>query len=532
MAKKSYTFAELSDEAKKKVIERERDNYLKNLDIDYWSETVIENFKTYMTEKYGIEVDEVGFDISYSQGDGASFTFDRQGIAQMNQDIDSENNPFLIGFDGDKKVLEYIKKECTENGDVMIARCERTNFHYQHERTVTAYVEADVNSIMSPFTEEEFIDKLFTVADGWNKYENLQPETTTTYFKTPDNGMIEYDDTKKYDTYTCGNPDQKWYHTPFTYAELVRIANDYNIDSAKLNKAGFSLLENHGLASDIENYLEDNDIFDIAAFVISLITSPVFAKEVGEEKAMTTEELFAEHPELGYVSKLENEIDKLVDVLESNLEQVVVDESKQLYKDLRESYEDATSDESISEWLEVNDMGEYTEDGEIYYGDMPKLTYRELSDVVKNKLNSQYYDVYNFFDMNEVMISDKLEKITELGFKNPRFEYDYPNGDYTSMQVKLRFDSYDFAVAKTWILAGLPQDIIDSTTSEKDIPEQYKEFCNNNKKALFAGIDRTTTDLFRSTYIEDTSEEAIESYYDGDLFFPDGTPVDEVDDDE
>lgn len=100
------------------------------------------------------------------------------------------------------------------------------------------------------------------------------------------------------------------------------------------------------------------------------------------------------------------------------------------------------------------------------------------------------------------------------------------------MQVKLRYDSYDFAVAKTWILAGLPQDVIDSTTSEKDIPEQYKEFCDNNKKALFAGIDRTTTDLFRSTYIEDTSEETIESYYGGDLFFPDGTPVDEVDDDE
>jgi len=63
-----------------------------------WSESVIENFKSYMEGKYGIEVTDVGYDVSYSQGSGASFTFDRQGISMMNEEIDKADNPFLLGY--------------------------------------------------------------------------------------------------------------------------------------------------------------------------------------------------------------------------------------------------------------------------------------------------------------------------------------------------------------------------------------------------------------------------------------------------
>lgn len=534
MAKKSYTFAELSDEARKKVIERERNTYLEGM-TEEWSESVIENFKSYMEGKYGIEVTDVGYDVSYSQGSGASFTFDRQGISMMNEEIDKADNPFLLGYKTDdpihEKVIKFVKEESIANGSVMIAECKRTTHQYQHENTVSAYVEADIYSIQTPYGQDELIDQYFTVADGWNKYDVLAPSLLQAYFKTPEDGFIEYDDQKKYDAW-CLGADNKWYYVPFTYADLVRIANDYNIDSNLLNTAGFTRPTERTLETDIENYLEENDIFDIAKFIIQTVTVPTFAKEVSGEEPKTTEELLGSNPDVLFVPDMEKELEILASEMEENLGQIVIDESRQLYRDLEKEYEAATSDESIAEWLEVNDMDEYTEDGEIYYGDMPKLTYSELSGVAKNKLNSQYYLMYDFHDMNDAMISDKLGKIAELGFKNPRFEYTYPNGDYSSMQVKLRYDSYDFAVAKTWILAGLPQDIIDSTTSEKDIPEQYKEFCYKNKKALFAGIDRTTTDLFRSTYLEDTSEEAIESYYEGDLFYPDGTPVDEVDDDE
>ena len=124
MAKKSYTFAELSDEARKKVIERERNTYLEGM-TEEWSESVIENFKSYMEGKYGIEVTDVGYDVSYSQGSGASFTFDRQGISMMNEEIDKADNPFLLGYKTDdpihEKVIKFVKEESIANGSVMIA---------------------------------------------------------------------------------------------------------------------------------------------------------------------------------------------------------------------------------------------------------------------------------------------------------------------------------------------------------------------------------------------------------------------------
>ena len=99
-----------------------------------WSESVIENFKSYMEGKYGIEVTDVGYDVSYSQGSGASFTFDRQGISMMNEEIDKADNPFLLGYKTDdpihEKVIKFVKEESIANGSVMIAECKRTTHQY------------------------------------------------------------------------------------------------------------------------------------------------------------------------------------------------------------------------------------------------------------------------------------------------------------------------------------------------------------------------------------------------------------------
>ena len=68
----TYSFSELSPEAKKNALDNNRDI---NVDYEGWSDPVIEGFKEDM-EEIGIGDLEVYYTGFYSQGDGASFTTD------------------------------------------------------------------------------------------------------------------------------------------------------------------------------------------------------------------------------------------------------------------------------------------------------------------------------------------------------------------------------------------------------------------------------------------------------------------------
>ena len=88
---KTYSFEELSPEAKKKAIQN---HYDININYDGWSDGVIEGFKEDMAE-IGIEDPEVQFSGFYSQGDGASFTSEDIDTRKLFDAVGIESNEFL-----------------------------------------------------------------------------------------------------------------------------------------------------------------------------------------------------------------------------------------------------------------------------------------------------------------------------------------------------------------------------------------------------------------------------------------------------
>lgn len=132
---KSYTFDELSPEAKKNAIEKNRDYDIESYD---WWEPIIEGF-TEDLEEIGMTDVDCQFSGFYSQGDGASFT----GKVSDNQKflkavgVTSE----LVGL-GSKfsSKFENVLNEISDNLYITIHR--ESNRHY-HSKTISASVEVD-----------------------------------------------------------------------------------------------------------------------------------------------------------------------------------------------------------------------------------------------------------------------------------------------------------------------------------------------------------------------------------------------------
>jgi len=110
-----YTFAELSDKAKKKVLESFHDI---NTDFDQWNDYLIDQFKEELQE-IGFEGAEIQYSGFWSQGDGLSF--------------DAEIN--LKKFNLSARLLA-IAEDC----NFCISQTGFAN-HYSHEKT--RYIEFD-----------------------------------------------------------------------------------------------------------------------------------------------------------------------------------------------------------------------------------------------------------------------------------------------------------------------------------------------------------------------------------------------------
>ncbi len=132
---KSYTFDELSPEAKKNAIEKNRDYDIESYD---WWEPIIEGF-TEDLEEIGMTDLDCQFSGFYSQGDGASFT----GKVSDNQKFLKAVGvtPELVGL-GSKisSKFENVLNEISDNLYITIQR--ESNRHY-HSKTVSALVEVD-----------------------------------------------------------------------------------------------------------------------------------------------------------------------------------------------------------------------------------------------------------------------------------------------------------------------------------------------------------------------------------------------------
>jgi hypothetical protein len=149
---RTYSFDELSPEAKKKALEKNRDI---NIDYTGWEDLTIDDFKEEVKED-GINDLEVTYTGFHSQGDGASFTsndidtrkiFNAAGIKSdgaLNMEVDDErskgvNKEFYDLLDTMEDIGQ-LERNRIKPEEIRVT-VERINSRYYHENTVRANVE-------------------------------------------------------------------------------------------------------------------------------------------------------------------------------------------------------------------------------------------------------------------------------------------------------------------------------------------------------------------------------------------------------
>ena len=133
---KSYTFDELSPEAKQHAIESNRDYNIEGYD---WWDPIIEGF-TEDLEEIGMAGIDCQFSGFHGQGDGASFT----GKVNDNKKFLSALgiNP-LENLARGREVSENIKEALEELAENIYITIERHDSRYYHYNTIAANVEVD-----------------------------------------------------------------------------------------------------------------------------------------------------------------------------------------------------------------------------------------------------------------------------------------------------------------------------------------------------------------------------------------------------
>jgi hypothetical protein len=140
---KVYPFAELSDKAKKRALDKFRDV---NTDHNWWDFTY-EEWKESLREKIGIEKAEIQFSGFSCQGDGASFTgwISEEWIKRFVGERRDRFPLLAAGFEADDPTVEIRE-----------AQVVRRSSMYVHE--MTCYVSLDVRGSGDSEAEAKAVD--------------------------------------------------------------------------------------------------------------------------------------------------------------------------------------------------------------------------------------------------------------------------------------------------------------------------------------------------------------------------------------
>ena len=527
---KPYNFADLSAEAKEKVIKRKYDDTVQAIIDPDWYEMTVEEFKEKIQKTYDIEVDDVQFSGFYSQGDGASFTFFKNYLDLMNEDIDKKGNIFLAGIPNDamaKAVVDFIRRESRETygGYMVSCECTRSDFRHVHERSVTPSVNLEVYSFDDVQTtiinyvnnhRDEF-EGIFR--DNLVDLIHLNPSTNSV------NDYTDYD--KEMEFYIGFDENQNGDFEQFqkvtvTINDLINMFDD----STGILSYSDIIRSANGIEDIIEEFGTPVEIIDCVIHIVG----PEKFIEILTGKApegIDPYELYKELSGAPYVS--EDDVQRIVDIMDGNLEELVISESKALYEQLRKEYEALTDESQVSDWLEANDTDQYDENGDPYVDRDSAYTYSELGRVAQTKLKNQFYDNYNFEDFNDAKIQEKIAKIRELGFVGVKFEITLPD------TCKIIHTDIDYNKTKEWMLAGYKGTSIYDELINMDmrqLPDGVKQQAEDVKLQLLGKLEEKMSAWVAATYDSDISDEMIEEYYADDRFFEDGTFYEDPDEDE
>ena len=126
-----YEFSELGEEAKQRVIERNRDYAA----VDEWWDSTYEYWKEEL-ERLGFHNAKINFSGFYSQGDGASFEADIH-IPKLVA-LRREKMEAAASLHEELSYYEDLVRYCKEMEDPFLLEVQRTQYHhYVHANTVT-----------------------------------------------------------------------------------------------------------------------------------------------------------------------------------------------------------------------------------------------------------------------------------------------------------------------------------------------------------------------------------------------------------
>lgn len=121
---KVYSFKELDDTAKNKVLEESRSI---NVEFDDWHDYILDEWKAKL-ETLGFNGVEINYSGFWSQGDGASFT--------------AKSIDLWTYIKSQKQGKKYASlKKWIDDGE-LTASVERETHHYYHEKTVSSTIES------------------------------------------------------------------------------------------------------------------------------------------------------------------------------------------------------------------------------------------------------------------------------------------------------------------------------------------------------------------------------------------------------
>lgn len=141
-----YKFSELSSEAKEQAIEKWYNEDEQQIQCDMFAE----DSKMYLSEIF--ENVDLCYSLSYCQGDGLSFTFDKlysNDIIRLLNDFKTMNTDRLYWISEDaKESIQKLLKDFTINeklinGLDLYLISERYNSHYYHSKTVDITLDTD-----------------------------------------------------------------------------------------------------------------------------------------------------------------------------------------------------------------------------------------------------------------------------------------------------------------------------------------------------------------------------------------------------
>lgn len=510
MNKTGLKYDELSDESKKVVLNANREITTENQN---WHEYILDEEKTKLETEYGFDSPKILYSGFWSQGDGASFTFDGCYPDFINSDLFTKNEHMLSGWDMDEQLKKFIENNISENGDMFYASSTRTG-RYLHEKSVSYDVSCDSGYDMDTAShfDEVFSDWTCGNDSGYSIYKNLT-QYEDAVMTTENSNMI-------YDIVVCVNDDKYLLYQ--------------NVNPAICDEAfeKFELIDSNEFATStgFEEYASPDDFFNfefttkLNALIEHLGVPAVF--DGCDSETLTFVGLIEKYDD-NFINNLDAKLDDFVNVIERNLQQMCEGISREIYVKLENGYEHEQSDENVLDVLEINDFfGQtYNENGTVWLGGAPTFKFDELGGAGKDKARKAFFAVYEFESWEDVAIEQFKNKLIALGFVNPQFKFSCEDHNST-----ITWDKVDLKKAWEWHLEGIEN--AESIISVGQLDEDDMTIARNNYITMKEGLIKKFADFVYNRYAEQTTDEAIADYFDNSTFYADGTEINNDFDDE